>query len=259
MERCNLGQPPETQDLGRKIATFRGRSIAPSTWIFIFLPGILLIVTCYSIGIYLAVNAYQQHGPAMAVSRSQYWFIFGSISFVILAAYLIFRISIALQRIQIFDGGIKWRNSYLQQATYQWDQLEGISSTATRLTFFGNPISTTAMGKIFPRYHKSFTLSNQFQGVPKIIEIIKSRLYPLVWPQLKSAFLSGHSLHFGLINVNSNYLGISKRSYSWASVAHLYTDRGFMVVEFHDNSIQKVPTIEIPNVELLLNIVDWGI
>jgi len=254
-----LSPTTETLDLGKHIATFRGRSIEFSTWIFIFLPGILLVITCYYIGIYLAVNAYQQHGPAMAVARSQFWIIFGSILLLLLAVYLIFRILIALQRIYIFEGGLKWRNFFLRKTTYQWSQLEGISSTATRLTFVGKPVRTIATGKIFPKHRKPLTLSKHFLGVPKVIEIIKSRLYPLVWPQLKSAFLSGDSANFGSISVNADFLGISKRSFSWSSVARLYTEGGFMVVEFHDNSTHKVPTIDIPNIELLLNMIEWGI
>lgn len=210
-------------------------------------------------GIYLAVNIFQQHGPAMALARSQSWFLFATILLILLAAYFIFRILIALQRIQLFEGGLKLHSFSLRQKSLQWKDLSGISSSATRLTFFGKPMRTTPTGKIFPMDGRPIDLSKGFLEVPYLIKMVKSKIYPLVWPQIKSALRSGRSTLFGPVIVNRDFLEISNRSVPWQSINRLHTEAGFLVVELHDNSSRKVPTIDIPNLELLLKAVDWGI
>ena len=76
---------------GRPIATFRGNPIDAPTWIFIFLPGAIGIAAIYLYGIYLAAATYQQHGPALAVARSQSWILLGTILLFLLAAYFVYR------------------------------------------------------------------------------------------------------------------------------------------------------------------------
>jgi hypothetical protein len=245
-------------DLGTHIATFRGRPIDGPTWIFVFLPGALVITVFFLYGVILAVMTYQQHGPALAIARSQAWILFAAILFLLLAAYLVYRILISLQRIRVFESGLQRRSFFLQVRIYMWAELSGISSSATRLTILGKPISTTPAGKIFISTGRSIDLSGSYQGIPKLIKIVKSKLYPLIWPQIKSEIRSGRAVNFGHITVRKEGMEVSKRTLPWESISRLHTEAGFLVVELHDNSSRKVPTINIPNLELLLETVNWG-
>ena len=87
----------------------------------------------------------------------------------------------------------------------------------------------------------------------------KSKLYPLIWPQIQSAIRSGKACRFGRITISREAMNITNRTISWDSISRLHTEAGFLVVELHDDSSRKVPTINIPNLELLLKAVDWGI
>lgn len=241
------------------MATFRGRSIELSLWLLVFLPGTLFIIACYLYGIYLAATTYQQHGPALAVARSQSWLLLATLMLIMLAAYFIYRSLIALQRIQVFEGGLKLRSFYLRHKSYQWHELSGISSSATMHTIIGKSLRTIPTGKIYPGGGRPIDLSGNFQGVPRLVKIIKSKIYPLIWPQVKSAFRSGRPVNFGRVKIDRECLEISNRSIPWHSISRLHTAAGYLVVELHDNSSRKVPTIDIPNLELLLKAVDWGI
>jgi len=101
-------------------------------------------------------------------------------------------------------------------------------------------------------------ISRGYQGIPKLIEIGKSNLYPLLWPSIKSAVRAGKAVKFGRIILRKEGLEISKKTITWESIARLHTAAGFLVVELHDKSSRKVPTINIPNLELLLEAVEWG-
>ena len=246
------------QDLGRHVATFRGRSIELYLWLLVFLPGTLLIIACYLYGIYLAAITYQQHGPALALARSQSWLLLATILLIMLAAFFIYRTLIALQRIQVFEGGMKLRSFFLRHKAYQWHELSGISSSATMHTIIGKSLRTIPTGKIYPGGGRPIDLSGDFQGVPRLVKIIKSKIYPLIWPQVKTAFRSGRPVNFGRVNIDRECLEISNRSIPWQSISRLHTTAGCLVVELHGNSTRKVPTIDIPNLELLFKAVEWG-
>ena len=250
--------PSSSQNLGSPIAVFRGRPIDAPTWVFVFLPGALVITVFFLYGAVLAVTTYQQHGPALAIARSQAWFLFAAILFLLLAAYLIYRVLISLQRFRVFESGFQQRSFFLRVKFFRWAELSGISSSATRITILGRPISTTPAGKIFLSTGRSIAIPHSCQGIPKLINIIKSKLYPSIWPQIKSEILAGRKVNFGRISVKKEGMHISRRTIPWDSIARLFTEGGFLVVELHDNSSYKVPAINIPNLELLLETVNRG-
>jgi hypothetical protein len=254
-----LNPKSSPQTLGKHIASFRGRPIGAPTWVFIFMPGVMIISGLCLYGIYLAVSTYQRHGPALAIVRSQAWILLATILFILYAAYLIYRLLVSLQRIQVFEAGLKVRRFFLQSRSYLWSDISGISSSAVRLTFFGKPINTTPGGKIIFIEGRSVDLKRGYQGIPRLIKILKSKVYPLIWPQIQSAIRSGKTYRFGRISINREAMYISNRIIPWDTVLRLYTDAGFLVVELLDDSSRKVPTINIPNLELLLKAVDWGV
>jgi len=243
---------------GRPIATFSGIPIDTLTWIFVFLPGAIGIAAIYLYGIYLAADTYQQHGPALAVARSQSWILLGTILLFLLTAYFIYRLLSSLKRIQVYEWGLKLRNFFLLSKSYSWQELAGISSSATRLTFFGNPVSTTPTAKLFTSAGRSIDISRGYLGLPKLIKIIKTRVYPLIWPKIKSDILARNAVRFGRITVSREGMQISNRTLIWESISRLHTEAGFLVIELHDESARKVPAIDIPNLELMLEAVEVG-
>ncbi len=244
---------------GRHIATFRGPTIELRTWVLIIIPGCLLTLSSFIFGMLLAGDAYQQHGPALALIRVRYWFLFATILLVILAAYILNRLLISSQRFEIFENGIQYGSFFIRRHAYCWSDLSGIASSATRITFFGKDIRTIPSGVIYLYTGKSIELTNRFQNIPRLVEIVKSKTYPLIWPTLKSTFRSGSTAQFGRLTLTREHLQIAKKSIPWELVYRLRAESGFLVVELRDDSDQKVPISDIPNLELLLKIVDWGI
>lgn len=245
--------------IGPKIATFRGPSIELRTWVLIIIPGSLLTLFSFLYGMLLAGNAYQQHGPALAFIRGRSWFMFTTSLLVVLAAYILYRLLISSQRFEIFENGIQYRSFFLLGHAYYWSELSGIASSATRLTTFGTEIRTIPSGVIYLYTGKSIELTNRFQNLPRLVETVKSKIYPLIWPTLKSAYRSGGSAQFGRLTLTREHLLIAKKSFPWESVNGMRVESGFLVVELRDDPDQQVPISDIPNLELLLQFVDWGI
>ena len=245
-------------NFGMKIATFRGRSIGFRIWIFVIIPGSLLILFSYFYGMLLAGNIYQQHGPALAFIRARSWFVFGTILLLILVAYLVYHILISLKRIEVFEEGIRYRTSTFRHRSYLWSDLSGITSSASRFSIFGKNFNTTPGGRIYPNSGQPIELTNKFQDVPRLIKIVKSKIYPLIWPQIKSIFRRGGSTVFGRITVSKDQMQISNKSIPWISVSRVWVNSGFLVVELRGDSNRRESISNIINLELLLRIIDWG-
>jgi hypothetical protein len=224
----------------------------------VIVPGSVLILFCFIYGMLLARDAFQLHGPALAVLRAQAWFVSGSALLIILITFILLRVILSFQRLEVFKRGFRFRNSFLQQRTYVWEELSGITSSATRSTIFGKNLRTIPGGRIYPKSGRPIDLSNRIEGVPKLIKIVKSNIYPLLWPGMKSGFLHGEYIQFGRISLSKDYLQISKKEIPWRSVDKLWVDSGYLVVEFRKDSKGRVPISNILNLELLLKVVDWG-
>jgi hypothetical protein len=244
--------------LGNKLATFRNRPIRLITWLLVIFPAGLFILFCFIYGILLAGNAFQQHGPALALMRGRGWFILGAILLLMFATYLFFRIMQSFQRLEVFSKGIRYRNYLLQTRIYQWSDLSGITSSATKTTLFGRDLRTIPGGRIYPKSGKPIDLTSRIQGVPKLIKIVKSKIYPLLWPEMKREFLHGGDIQFGRISLNKDYLLFAKKKIPWNSVDSLWVDSGSLVVDVREETNGRVPISQIINLELLLRVVDWG-
>ena len=255
---CQVKEASSKSALGALLGTFRGYPIDASTWIFFFLPGAILFVLLMLTGSYLAVISFQHHGPALAIYRSQAWFLLAGLLFLILAAYLAYRVAISRQRIRAFENGLELRDFFFRTRSFRWTDLSGISLSATRLTLFGKAVSTRPVCKVFPKLGKTTELSSKIQGLPELIQIIKTHVYPLIWPGIKSDVRAGRAASFGTITISNEGLSTSKGLIPWEKIARLNTVSGFLVVELHDDSTRKVAAIDIVNLELLLEAVEWG-
>lgn len=240
---------------GRPLARFRGQPIYAPTWIFLLLPGAVGIAAIFLYGIYLAFTTYQDHGPALAIVRSQAWFIMGAILLILLGAFFVYRMLISLQRVTVFENGLKMRSFFLHTRSFSWKDLCGISSSAVKLTFFGTSIRTTPLARFFTISGPSYDVPRGILGIPKLIELVKSRINPLIWPGILADIQTGAPVRFGRITIKREGMQISRRMLPWSTISRLYTEGGFLVVELRDNSSQKTATIDIPNLELLLEAV----
>jgi hypothetical protein len=246
-------------NLGNRLALFRGRPIGFITWLFLFIPGGLIIIVSYLYGTFLARNAYIEHGPALAIIRAQTWYVMATILLILLAIYFIFRLLTSLQFIEVHERGILRRTPFFTQVTYRWGEITGISSSATATTIGDKVIRTVPRGQLYLRNGKSIKLTHRYQNIPRLVKIVKSKIYPILWTKMKSNFRTGKPVHFDRVKLNNQHITVSKSKIPWSSVKWIGVADGFLVIELRDDSNRKVPISILPNPELLLRIIDWGI
>ena len=249
----------DVSSLGTRIAVFHGRKIGFKTWLLFFIPGGVIIIFSYVYGTFLARNAYLEHGPALALIRAQYWYAMATILLILLIIYFIHRLLTSLQRFEVCDRGILQRTYFLRRIPYRWGEFSGISSSATAFTLWDKIIRTTPRGNLYLKNGKSINLTNRYKNIPRLVKIAKSKIYPILWPILKSDFRSGRLVNFGRISLDKRNILLSKSKIPWSSVHRIGVSAGFLVIELRDDSIHRVPVSSLPNPELLLKVVDWGI
>ena len=199
------------------------------------------------------------HGPALALIRAQYWFAGATILLILLVVYFVYRLLISLLRLEVYDRGILQRNLLMRNASFRWGEFAGISSSATAINLGEKNLKTIPKGLLHLKNGKSINLTNRYQKIPRLVKIIKSKIYPLLWPNFKSDFRSGKLIDFGRISLNNTNILISKSKVSWSSVSRIGASAGFLVIELRDDSSHQTPISSLWNPELLLKIVEWGI
>jgi hypothetical protein len=120
-------------------------------------------------------------------------------------------------------------------------------------------LTTLPTGTVFLVSGKRINLTNRFQGVPQLVNLIKHKVYPLIWQSTKSSFNSGQEVQFGTINLDQRRIAFAGKEIAWSTIQGMRINAGNLVVELRDKFNYQVPLDKIQNLELLLKVVDWGI
>lgn len=245
--------------MGKLLSVYKGIGFGLRTWIFILLPISVAIILTLSFGTIIAWQNYLKYGPASALYQARPWYITATVLIFFLVPYFLYRLLYSLRRIYIFDEGIVYRNLILIRRRYHWLEIKGITSSARAITVYNKHIRTEPTGNVFPKTGKPIKLTNRFNNIPQIIQEIKSMLYPQIWPNMKSNYLSGKEIHFGQISISNKHLSISEKPLSWESIYRIRVETGDVLIELHDHNHIQVPVSEVLNLELFFQIVDWAI
>jgi hypothetical protein len=241
-----------------RIRVFQRRRIGILDWLLVILPMSLGVILLIGFGTINGINILNTHGPAAAVETSRLWFLLGTILLFLLLMYILARALSANKKITLDRYGIRIQRSLLERRDYSWSQLAGIAHGDVETTFLGIRISKKTTVTIFPSAERPITLDNQIQRLHDLIKIIKTKVFPAVWPQLCSDFDSGKWVRHGQIRINFQNLIVEDRCFRWQQVRGLRIDAGYLVIDSHDRPELSYPVTEIPNLELLLHLVERG-
>jgi hypothetical protein len=256
----NKSDPRATNPpFGAQLAIFRGRNIKSRTWILVFIPGIIAAIFSTIYGTILAKNAYLQYGPALAIMRAQPWYLLAAGLLIFLVPYFVFCLLVRLEKFVVYEEGFTIRNFFFHHQTYLWSEISGITATSNETTFLSKDLRTLPTGTIYLQSGKQIHLANRFQEIPDLIKFIKHKIYPLLWPPIKSNFRLGQEIHFGRINLDQRQISVSEQKISWSAIECIKISSGNLVVELRDKFMVQVPIENIQNLELFFKIIDWGI
>lgn len=254
-----MGPQADKHELGSIRESFSGKSINLRTWMIFIIPGFLLVTSGCLYGLLLASEVFEQHGPMLALFRGLPWILTFSFLFILLGCFIIYSLLRSAQRLEIYENGIRYRSIFLRQYEYLWSEISGISTSSTRTTIFDQELHTIPSAILYFYQGKPLNITNRYQKIPRIIATTKARIYPLIWPRLKSTFRIKGRVEFGKIIVSRDKLYLKKLAIPWETINQLNVDSGYLIVNYDENSSQLFPISDIQNVELFLKFVDWGI
>ena len=264
--------------LGHLVSVYQPQPLDPViqwTWL---LGGALVSMGLLGYGAYLAFSSYVRFGPVPAIAWSGPWFTVGGIAFLFWLAGSLYGYSKKQPVVWLYALGlcIEKRNPLI----LTWEQIDGIASGSVLQAGWPRGIRVV-------RYSASLFLakgspvhlygsSDGRAGIPNLPELvrrIKANLYPCLQSELARMFRSGLPLYFGPIAIDQAGLKLhpqvslpGTRSVPWGNVKQISVQSGFFLVELthppgrhKTRKAYRIAVAKIPNLELLLKIIDQGV
>ena len=210
-------------------------------------------------GLWRAYYGYTKFGPAAAESWAQPWFILAAIFLVPLMLLAIFRAYMATRSVSVYSYGLRIRLSPFQNSMLPWDEIAGVSSVAVDERFLGLPIRMRHAAVLFPEGSKPIPLNGRLENLSELVLKIKNEIYPRLTNQLMERFAGGEWLQFGKITVHNRGLRLGRKKLTWDQVKAVRVRSGFLVIELTSGGRLRLAVSHIPNVEILLHLLDSGI
>jgi hypothetical protein len=251
--------PRQQSGLGPFLAGYHSRQLAAWDVLFLFIPGIAACLGPLGYGLWRAEYALTRYGPVAAEYWSRPWYnlaIVATAIFLILGGY---RLSLSLTCVKIYQKGFSIRAGIKGARSFSWDDFEGLISSTTQEHFFGIPVRNTYRARLILGSGKTIKLPGSLKHFPELISRIKANLYPRLMPKLQSKYQSGAWLNFGPITIQLQGLRLDGQTVSWQQVKHIDVREGALMIEFIERANRKIPVDQIPNLELVLQLIDQGI
>ena len=269
---------PATGALGRLIAVYKPRPpnqlIQWSWWV----GGAVMSLGFLGYGIYQAFANQARFGVIPAVTRSAGWFVAGSILVVVWLSGILYGNYRRQPVVRLHTQGLYIEAR--QPMLLYWEQIDGIASGALRRPGWFNGIDVfDHLVYLYPakgRRVRLYGSSDGKRGIPELPELtrgIKAYLYPGLHPELLRMIRSGLPLNFGPVTIDEKKLHlrskislVGSRQIAWSNVKRITVQSGYFLVESDHwprrgttHPTYRLAVAQIPNLELLLKIIDQGI
>lgn len=234
--------------LGRARKIYRGRAVNGRDFFLWVLPGVLIPLGCLGYGTLILVM-----NPAQGAA-ARTWFVLAAVSLAPFAILSVRRFFTSRQAVILHENGLRFRRLRTPVHSLGWSQVRAIRVFGTAYHFFGLPVSQQLRLAIQPEGSREIILPAHLQGLPDLAESIRQAVYPLVRPELETALRAGQSVRLGPVEFDKRALAFPNRRFDWDAVRRLQVERGALVVETGEK-VHRFPAGEIPNLELLLQLV----
>jgi hypothetical protein len=271
-----------TLDLDPLITVYQTHRLRFSHLGGLLLCGIVIVIIPLAVGVFRFYNGYTQYGPAAGYAWGTPWLAFAILAFLAWLVVLIRKLQSPSYKIQVNKNGLQFKGyqaarKVLAPGNYlTWDMLTGIS-----VETIGKKIKNDDPGNGIVTLQVALLLSggkkiNLFEtgdrpgslkDLPELVSRIKANLYPRLTQKYNSAFSAGQVLTFGPIKVQKQGMQFQihrREKFStplpWDQVRYITINSGYLVVELtnlpdHVHCQRRFPVSQIPNLELLLQII----
>ena len=252
------------KNLGQSVASYGPRRRRwREAWVWP-LPGFILAFILVITGLDWYYYGYTQYGPIAAQSWSQDWLLWGILIGLVTLFVTAWQVFHARVRVNLFRYGIEVHLPRQASQALRWEDITGIASATIQDSIWGRTLRTRHRLTIYLTKGKPITLDDRVDNLLELTTRLKANLYPRLLPGFRTRFQAGQPLTFGPVSIQSNSILIRKRQIPWEHVYRITVLAGHLVVETrtqesdHSKSL-RVPVIQIPNLELLLQVLQRGV
>jgi hypothetical protein len=243
---------------GPALIVYRDRPLGWRDLFMIFLPSCLAVMAPFLFGLKRDLYARTYYGPVAAQAWSWPWYSLATLSLIPLMLLALRRIRQAHRWVVLHKNGlnIHW-NKKAQMLL--WNQIEGLACETTDSTFLGQTLKTRHRLTLFLISGNLIQIDERLKDLPDLAERIKAKLHPHLLPKMRSAFNNGETLHFGPVSVHKQAIHVREQAIPWEQVSRLNISSGKLVIKSASKFAVRVPVGKIPNIELLIQILQEGV
>lgn len=237
------------------IKIYRGRQFHISDVFIFFLPGLCAILGSLLYGGYLFSYAYQKYGPVAAQSWSQPWFILALIAIIIFSGLFLNQFINSRRYAAVYVEGLKLNLTKRKTAT--WEEITGVTAITIQPYFFRLHLPPSQTGILYYSNGETIKITDS-KG---LLSEIKARVYPVLIKRFKRDFMAGEKLSFGPIGIDKQHFLLTNgksgqnQAYNWQQIKQIDLQSGNLMIEFRDYPSKRIPAAEIPNIELMLQLI----
>lgn len=246
-----------TYKLGSFIAVYRDRQFCLTDIFLLFLPGILAILAPLFYGIYQAGRIYSRFGPTAMLPNTLFWFCLAATGGIIFGSLFVYRLTLSKNYVALYQTGLLINNGV--KRFYPWTQIKAIQSCKNKIYFVFFELKETYRCTLFLNNGKNLKISKSIKNFPDLIDNLKNNIYPIIKPDLNDMFIKGKWLNFGSLKIQKNSFKFQSLRAPWNLVNRITLSSGTLVIELSNHKTIHIPVCGIPNLELLLQIINSGV
>lgn len=173
----------------------------------------------------------------------------------VVAAFLLGSYALLLwsNAVALYEGGIAFR-SLSGIRTWAWGDLVALYVAVTR------------QAGLFSHTRHRYTLEHvsgerasfddRLEQVTELGAVLGRRLLEWHYPLAAERFNAGGAANFGRVTVDQNGIRVRERPTQWGQVEHVSVRRGYLQVHAKDGTVGGLPVGGIPNLDVLLLLLD---
>jgi hypothetical protein len=231
-----------------------------------FFPATLAALSPFFYGLWRVQYAKTKFGPVAAGAWGWPWFALSAVALIPLLWLSLRRVRQAHRKIEVYTKGVVIYKPGRRKRAFRWDVIQGIADTKVEYQFLGFRLGDGHEGTIFLVDGDQIHLESRIRGLDELCARVKAKIYQKLLPKYRSALKNGETISFGRVSFNQHMISIQKKGFireavtiPWRKVSKLEPRDGFLVVEFSQNRGLKIPVGQVPNVEILIQLIQESI
>lgn len=247
--------PARKKGLGKLIQRYNARPLSWGGLLRLSLLGCLAVLGPLAYGLWQGQVIQAERGIVAAQAASQDWYWLALAALVVFALLVVVRLAARRSFVAVHENGVAIRQIWGKVRILGWSAITGLASEQSEQYFLGWRTGTRYRATLTPTTGKSVRLPGGLEQTPELISQLKACLYPRLLPGLEASLQAGKSLYFGPLAISRRGLVSGSQRWSWEEVEYFDIQNGRLEIKTAPKRSLRYSTGEIPNLELLLQLV----